>query len=52
MNVGELIGLLRRHAPAPPVVVDGYEEGYDDPTVAVQNVVVDANENAASGEKE
>ena len=30
MTVGELAGLLRSYPPALRVVVDGYEEGYDD----------------------
>ncbi|MFS2114004.1 hypothetical protein [Herbaspirillum frisingense] len=44
MNVSELIELLKKCDPQQRVVVDGYEEGFDDVTdVCVQCILVDAN---------
>ena len=46
VTVGELIEALGRHDPDMPVVVDGYEDGYDSLTVdsiAVISVVPDAS---------
>ena len=39
MTVGELIQLLQRHPPDIRVVVDGYEDGYDDLTPEQLSVV-------------
>ena len=45
LTVGELIDALKRHDPDLPVVVNGYEEGYDSLTAdstAVISIVPDA----------
>lgn len=45
LTVGELIDALKRHDPDMPVVVNGYEEGYDSLTadsIAVISIVPDA----------
>ena len=45
VTVGELIDTLKRHDPRMPVVVDGYEDGYDSLTadsITVVAVVPDA----------
>ena len=45
VTVGELIDALKRHDPHMPVVVDGYEDGYDSLTadsIAVVAIVPDA----------
>ena len=36
MTVGELIAALQSYDPALVVVVDGYEGGYDDPTLSTE----------------
>lgn len=43
MTVRELIQKLGEYDPDAVVVVDGYEEGYDDPSVFVTDIVLDTN---------
>jgi hypothetical protein len=43
MTVKELIEKLSSHDPDMMVVVDGYEEGYDDPRVNTVEIILDVN---------
>lgn len=43
MTVKELIEKLAEYDPDATVVVDGYEDGYDDPRVGTVDVVLDSN---------
>lgn len=43
MTVKELIEKLGEYDPDMMVVVDGYEEGYDDPRVLTGEIVLDTN---------
>ena len=43
MTVRELIEKLKTFSPDDYVVVDGYEEGCDDPVVTTINLILDAN---------
>ena len=52
LTVGELIDALKRHDPDMPVVVNGYEEGYDSLTadsIAVISIVPDASKADLTG---
>lgn len=53
MTIAELIRILQTHPPDMRVVVDGYEEGYDDlcsELVSVQDIRLDAGENWWEGQ--
>ena len=53
MTVQELIELLAVYPPDLGVVVDGYEDGYDDieePLIAVHEIRLDAGENGWVGQ--
>lgn len=43
MTVKELIQKLSEYDPNMTVVVDGYEDGYDDPSVFTTEIVLDSN---------
>lgn len=43
MTIKELIQKLGEYDPDTVVVVDGYEEGYDDPSVFTTEIVLDTN---------
>jgi len=43
MTVSELIELLKQQDPNAMVVVDGYEDGYDEPRVLAGEAVINAN---------
>jgi hypothetical protein len=43
MTVEELIEKLKEFDPQTRVVVDGYEDGFDEPKVKEEEVVIDAN---------
>lgn len=43
MTVRELIEQLSKFEPDMKVVVDGYEEGYDDPVVCTAEILIDSN---------
>lgn len=44
MNVGELIKLLQAYSPDAQVVVQGYEEGFDDITVVTEIAIQPSGE--------
>lgn len=44
MNAADLITILRRYDPKLPVIVEGYEGGYDD-VIAVDDIYILLNEN-------
>ena len=52
MTIGELVQLLERHPPDMRVVVNGYEEGYDDLSpeqISVVKILLDTGVHAWEG---